>query len=287
MNIGTKTKTLEILNKFGTSPTKKFGQNFLIDVNILKKITDGANITKDTLVIEVGPGIGALTEHLASAAKKVICIEIDKLLIPILKETLHSFDNIELINEDILKIDLVSLLKENSDFKDIAVVANLPYYITTPIIMTFLENCPQVNRLILMMQKEVASRLGAKPNTKQYNSLSIAINYYTEVSTVTQVSKNVFFPRPNVDSTVIKLQRLSQPPVNVSDEDFYFKLVRKSFAFRRKTLINNLLASYEALTRDMLESIFTNLNISLTARPDNLTIFDYANLSNTLIDIIK
>ncbi len=280
--IGTKANTLAILNKFNTSPVKKFGQNFLIDVNILKKIVAGANITKKTLVIEVGPGIGALSEHLAQAAGHVICIEIDKMMMPILEENLKDFDNVTLINEDILKSDILAILQDYTDYDDIAVVANLPYYITTPIIMRFLEEKIPINRMVLMMQKEVASRLKAQPKTKEYNSLSIAISYYTTISKVTEVSKNAFHPRPAVDSTVIRLDRLEKPSVEVKDETFFFTLVRKAFVQRRKTLINNLLAGYGELSRFDFEQILNHLNIPLDIRADNLSISDYAVLSECI-----
>ncbi len=281
-NIGTKTNTLHILNEFNTSPVKKFGQNFLIDLNVLKKIVAGASITKKTLVIEVGPGIGALTEHLAEAAGHVVCVEIDKLMIPILEHNLSDFNNITLINNDILKTDILEIINNYPEYSDIAVVANLPYYITTPIIMRFLEEAIQVNRLVLMMQKEVANRLKAKPKTKEYNSLSIAISYHTEISKVTEVSKNAFHPRPAVDSTVIRLDRLKEPSVIVEDEDFFFTLVRKSFVQRRKTLINNLLVGYGELTRGIIEEIFAKINIPATIRADNLSITDYALLAKEI-----
>ncbi len=281
-HIGTKANTLAILNKFNTSPVKKFGQNFLIDVNILKKIVAGANITKKTLVIEVGPGIGALSEHLAQAAGHVVCIEIDKMMMPILEENLKDFDNVTLINEDILKSDILAILQDYTDYDDIAVVANLPYYITTPIIMRFLEEKIPINRMVLMMQKEVASRLKAQPKTKEYNSLSIAISYYTTISKVTEVSKNAFHPRPAVDSTVIRLDRLEKPSVEVKDETFFFTLVRKAFVQRRKTLINNLLAGYGELSRFDFEQILNHLNIPLDIRADNLSISDYAVLSECI-----
>ncbi len=286
MNIGTKNKTLEILEKFNISPTKKFGQNFLIDMNILKKIVTSANITKDTLVIEVGPGIGALTEQLAQKAGQVISIEIDAFLIPILNESLKEYDNVKIVNQDVLKTDISDLIKQFPKYSDIAVVANLPYYITTPIIMMFLETNTSINRLILMMQKEVANRLKADVKTKEYNSLSITIQYYMNISKVTDVSHNSFHPKPAIDSTVVKLERLNEPPITTACEKNYFQLIRNSFVQRRKTLINNLLASYKDINRNTFENIFAKLDIPLQIRADNLTMQQYAKLADELLNHI-
>lgn len=240
-DIATPSRTREILKKYGFAFKKSLGQNFLVDPNVLNRITEAAGLTKETAAIEIGPGIGALTEHLARKAGKVVAFEIDKRLLPILKDTLSPYKNVEIIHQDVLKANVKEVIKEElSGYSDIMVVANLPYYVTTPIIMKLLEECLPIRGLVVMMQKEVADRLSAQPGTKEYGSLSIAVQYYTEAKTAFVVPKTVFIPQPNVDSAVIHLKRRTKPLVEVDNESFFFSLVKAAFAQRRKTLINNL-----------------------------------------------
>lgn len=285
-DIATYSRTNEIIEKYDFNFKKSFGQNFIIDPNILKKIVSKANITKETVVIEIGPGIGALTEQLAKSALKVFAFEIDKRLIPILSETLEAYNNIEIINQDVLKVNIKEFVETNlSEYKDIVVVANLPYYITTPILMHFLENKVNIDRYILMMQKEVAERLSAKPNTKAYNSLSIAVQYYTETSIVTTVPRTVFKPQPNVDSAVIKLQSLGEKKIKVSDEDMFFRVVKGSFVQRRKTIYNNLATSFNnVLTKQQITDILQEASIEPSRRGESLAIEEFVKLSNIVFD---
>lgn len=285
-DIATYSRTNEIIEKYDFNFKKSFGQNFIIDPNILKKIVSKANITKETVVIEIGPGIGALTEQLAKSALKVFAFEIDKRLIPILSETLEAYNNIEIINQDVLKVNIKEFVETNlSEYKDIVVVANLPYYITTPILMHFLENKVNIDRYILMMQKEVAERLSAKPNTKAYNSLSIAVQYYTETSIVTTVPRTVFKPQPNVDSAVIKLQSLGEKKIKVSNEDMFFRVVKGSFVQRRKTIYNNLATSFNnVLTKQQITDILQEASIEPSRRGESLAIEEFVKLSNIVFD---
>ena len=240
-DIATPIRTKEILKKYGFSFKKSLGQNFLIDTNILNRIVDFAELTDESGAIEIGPGIGALTEQLAKSSKKVTAFEIDQRLLPILADTLSPYDNVKIIHEDILKADVRQVIAEEfTDIQDLMVVANLPYYVTTPIILKLLsENLP-IRGIVCMLQKEVADRIAAKPGTKEYGSLSIAIQYYTKAETVMIVPKTVFMPQPNVDSAVIRLTKREKPIVEVRDEDFLFTVTRASFAQRRKTILNNL-----------------------------------------------
>jgi len=241
-DIATPGRTKEILARYGFSFKKSLGQNFLIDTNILRKIVDAAGISGDTGAIEIGPGIGALTEQLARRAKKVVAFEIDSRLLPILADTLSAYDNVRIIHQDVLKADLHAVIAEEfAEVSDRMVVANLPYYVTTPIIMKLLTERLPIRGMVVMMQKEVADRLAAKPGTKDYGSLTIAVQYYTEAEVVMTVPRTVFMPQPNVDSAVIRLTKRSHPPVAVEDEEVFFQVVRASFAQRRKTLLNNLL----------------------------------------------
>src|SRR3954462_6629269 len=240
-DIATPVRTKEILNKYGFSFKKSLGQNFLIDTNILKKIVEFAHITDDSGAIEIGPGIGALTEQLARTSKKVVAFEIDQRLLPILKDTLSPYPHVSIIHKDVLEAEVGEVIKEEfQGINDIMVVANLPYYVTTPIIMKLLEDQLPIRGIVCMLQKEVADRISAKPGTKEYGSLSIAIQYYTEAETVMIVPKTVFVPQPNVDSAVIRLTKREKPLVPVISEDFFFKVTRSSFAQRRKTILNNL-----------------------------------------------
>lgn len=240
-DIATPVRTRAILERYGFSFKKSLGQNFLIDTNILKKIVSFANLTGDSGAIEIGPGIGALTEQLARAAKKVVAFEIDQRLLPILADTLSPYENVKIIHNDVLKADVKEMIaNEFEDTEDLMVVANLPYYVTTPIIMKLLEEKPPIRGIVCMLQKEVADRISARPGTKDYGSLSIAIQYYTEAETVMIVPKTVFVPQPNVDSAVIRLTLREKPAVDVRDEAFFFQVTKAAFAQRRKTLLNNL-----------------------------------------------
>jgi len=240
-DIATPVRTRAILEKYGFSFKKSLGQNFLIDTNILKKIVSFADLTESSGAIEIGPGIGALTEQLARSSKKVVAFEIDQRLLPILQDTLSPYENVKVIHKDVLEADVQIVMQEEfQGVADIMVVANLPYYVTTPIIMKLLEEQLPIRGIVCMLQKEVADRISAKPGTKEYGSLSIAVQYYTEAETVMIVPKTVFVPQPNVDSAVIRLTKREKPAVMVKDEDFFFQVTKASFAQRRKTLLNNL-----------------------------------------------
>nr|WP_068128778.1 16S rRNA (adenine(1518)-N(6)/adenine(1519)-N(6))-dimethyltransferase RsmA [Nosocomiicoccus ampullae] len=246
-DIATIGRTKEIVEKYNFSTKKSLGQNFLIDRNIIQEVLKKARINDDIGVIEVGPGIGSLTEQLAKVAKKVVAFEIDDRLIPVLNDTLSPYDNIKIIHEDVLQADIGKVIKEEfSDVKEVIVVANLPYYITTPILMNFLMYHKEISRFYTMMQKEVGERLSASPSSKSYGSLSIAIQYYTEAKIIQNVPKTVFMPPPNVDSIVVELVRHENPPVKVDDEETFFKLTRGAFVMRRKTIYNN----YQSLFKD-------------------------------------
>ncbi|MEK3888930.1 16S rRNA (adenine(1518)-N(6)/adenine(1519)-N(6))-dimethyltransferase RsmA [Bacillus sp. FSL K6-3431] len=284
-DIATPLRTKEILKKYGFSFKKSLGQNFLIDPNILRNITGFAELTKDSGAIEIGPGIGALTEHLARASKKVVAFEIDQRLFPILEDTLSPYGNINLIHQDILEADLKQLIiDEFNDVKDVMVVANLPYYVTTPIILKLLEADLPLRGIVVMLQKEVAERIAAKPSTKEYGSLSIAIQYYTTAETVMVVPKTVFMPQPNVDSAVIRLIKREKPAVDVTDEVFFFKLVRMSFAQRRKTILNNLTIGLPQGKEKKAEIIHVleSVGIDPRRRGETLSIQEFGVLSNAL-----
>ena len=243
--LGQPQNTIAILKKYDFTFQKKFGQNFLIDTHVLEKIVDAADIGKEDLVLEIGPGIGTVTQYLCEAARQVIAVEIDRKLIKILKDTLSAYDNVEVINEDILKVDIAKLVEEKNDGKPIKVVSNLPYYITTPIIMTLLEKRVPVTDMTLMMQEEVARRMQAVPGNKDYGALSLAVQYYSVPYIAAFVPQNCFMPRPNVGSAVVNLKCHKNPPVEVMDEELMFKLIKASFAQRRKTLQNGLANSAE------------------------------------------
>lgn len=285
-DIATPSYTREILEKHGFSFKKSLGQNFLTEPNILKKIVETAGIDEHTNVVEIGPGIGALTEYLARSADQVLAFEIDDRLIPVLKETLRPYDNIKVINQDVLKADL---LKETAYFdptEKIKVVANLPYYITTPIMMHILESDLPVAELVVMMQKEVADRIAAKPGTKAYGSLSIAVQYYMEAETAFIVPKTVFIPQPNVDSAILRLVRRPQPAVQVTNEKDFFQLVKASFALRRKTLWNNLIHRYgkDAETKAWLEKSLAQAAIDPKRRGETLSLAEFAALANAMAE---
>lgn len=274
--------TREIINKYKFRFSKSLGQNFLIDQNILEKIIEISQVTKEDCVIEVGPGIGSLTQYLGQAAKSVLAVEIDKSLIPILGETLRDYPNIEVINEDILKVDLHKLIEENFKGERVKVVANLPYYLTTPIIMKFLEDRVPVDSLTLMVQKEVAQRMVAGPGTKDYGSLSMGVQYYCQPNILLRVPPSVFIPQPKVESSVIRLDLLEEPRVQVEDEDLFFALIKDAFGKRRKTILNALSTGSLRLDRTLLREKLKESNIEENRRGESLTLEEYALLSNNL-----
>lgn len=281
-NLGNFTNTSEILHKYQFRMQKKYGQNFLIDANILNKIVEAAQITKEDCVLEIGPGIGTMTQYLAEAAGRVVAVEIDKELIPILEETLSPYDNVVLLCADILKVDLTKLVNENGGgpFK---VVANLPYYITTPIIMALFESHVPLASITVMVQSEVADRMQVGPGTKDYGALSLAVQYFARPEVVARVPASCFIPRPNVDSTVIRLTRHTSPPVEVTDEAYLFAVIRASFNQRRKTLVNGLVnAGNLGVTREQVEEVLTQMGISKTIRGETFTLERFAELSNRL-----
>ncbi|MGG3625384.1 16S rRNA (adenine(1518)-N(6)/adenine(1519)-N(6))-dimethyltransferase RsmA [Bacillus gobiensis] len=283
--IATPNRTKEILQKYGFSFKKSLGQNFLIDPNILHRIADHAGITDQTGVIEIGPGIGALTEQLAKRAKKVVAFEIDQRLLPILDDTLSPYENIKVIHQDVLKADVAAVINEEfQDCDEIKVVANLPYYVTTPIIMKLLEEKLPLNSIVVMLQKEVADRMAAAPASKDYGSLSIAVQFYTEPKTVMTVPKTVFVPQPNVDSAVIRLALRDGPAVSVDNETFFFQLVKASFAQRRKTLQNNLINNLfaEKAGKQMIEDALETAGIDGRRRGETLSIKEFGHLANIL-----
>ena len=285
MRIADYSVTKAVLERHGFTFKKSFGQNFLTDTNILQKIVDTAEIDKNVNVIEIGPGIGALTEFLAENAAEVMAFEIDERLVPILEDTLRDYDNIKVINEDVLKADLQTRVKE---FKNpnlpIKVVANLPYYITTPILMHLIESKIPFAEFVVMMQKEVADRISAEPNTKAYGSLSIAVQYYMTAKVAFVVPRTVFVPAPNVDSAILKMTRREQPLVEVKDEDFFFRVSKISFVHRRKTLWNNLTSHFgkSEEVKAKLEQALENANIKPSIRGEALSITDFARLSDAL-----
>ena len=279
--IGTPKKTFEILKKHGFTFKKSLGQNFLIDSNILNRIVDDAGVDKTVGVIEIGPGIGSLTEALAKKAKKVISFEIDGRLLPILAETLADYNNVEIINNDILKVDVDNIIAEKmSDCDKIMVVANLPYYITTPILTHLIENTEKIDDYVVMMQREVANRLNAKVGTKDYNSLTILLNYYTDVEYLFTVPKKVFVPAPNVESAVVKIMTKEKKEFEVDQK--FFKFVRSCFVQRRKTLLNNLISSYGKDKKQDLQASCFDSEIEATRRSETLTLTEFYNLYNNL-----
>ena len=280
--LGNPKETIAILNKYGFNFQKKFGQNFLIDTHVLEKIIRAADITKDDCVLEIGPGIGTMTQYLCENAGKVIAVEIDKNLIPILTEdTLAAYDNVKVINSDVLKLDLKKLAEEENDGRPMKVVANLPYYITTPIIMGLFEAGVPLASITVMVQKEVADRMQAGPGSKDYGALSLAVQYYAEPYIAANVPPNCFMPRPNVGSAVIRLTLHGEPPVEVTDEKLLFKLIRASFAQRRKTLVNGLTNSPElSFTKDEVIKALEACGYSPTIRGEALTLQEFAKLAN-------
>lgn len=284
-DIATPSRTREILEKYGLSAKKSLGQNFIIDTNILRNIVQTASVDKNTTVIEVGPGIGALTEQIAKEAKEVFAFEIDDRLLSVLDDTLSPYDNVTVFHQDILEVDFEQFKTDYlSDTSRLVVIANLPYYITTPIIMHLIESSLPVEEMVLMMQKEVASRLEAKPSTKAYGSLSIAIQYYMEVEVAFTVPRTVFMPQPNVDSAIIRLRTLENPPVIVKDENLFFKIVRASFVQRRKTIWNNLRKAFNDKSKEeTLRDAFEKAEINPSRRGESLTIEEFGRLADALV----
>ena len=288
-DLGQPQNTIAILKKYDFTFQKKFGQNFLIDTHVLEKIVDAADIGKDDLVLEIGAGIGTVTQYLCEAARQVIAVEIDRKLIKILKDTLSAYDNVEVINEDILKVDIAALVEEKNGGKPIKVVSNLPYYITTPIIMTLLEKRVPVTDMTLMMQEEVARRMQAVPGNKDYGALSLAVQYYSVPYIAAFVPQNCFMPRPNVGSAVVNLKCHTEPPVKVRDEELMFKLIKASFAQRRKTLQNGLTNSAELdFTKERITEAILKMQEILgmkqnpLIRGETLTLKEFACLSDIL-----
>jgi len=282
--LGNPQNTIEILKKYDFMFQKRFGQNFLIDTHVLEKIIKSAEITKDDLVLEIGPGIGTMTQYLCENAREVIAVEIDKNLIPILEnDTLAQYDNVTIINEDILKLDLNALVRERNGGKRIKVVANLPYYITTPIIMGLFESHVPLQNITVMVQKEVADRMQAGPGSKDYGALSLAVQYYAKPYIAANVPQNCFMPRPNVGSAVIRLTLHEEPPVKVKDEAFMFALIRASFNQRRKTLVNGLTNAAELnLSKEEVQAALEEMGLPVTVRGEALTLEQFAGLSNLL-----
>ena len=282
-DLGNPKNTIEVIQKYGFAFQKKFGQNFLIDTHVLDKIIASAGVTKEDMILEIGPGIGTMTQRLAEAAGRVVAVEIDTNLIPILQDTLSEFSNITIINEDILKVDINQLAQEYNGGRPIKVVANLPYYITTPIIMGLFESGVPIDNITVMVQKEVADRMQVGPGSKDYGALSLAVQYYAEPYIVANVPPNCFIPRPNVGSAVIRLTRHAKPPVEVKDRELMFRLIRASFNQRRKTLQNGLNNSPEvSFTKDQIAAAIEALGLPAAVRGEALTLAQFAALSDQL-----
>ena len=283
--LGNPKNTIEILNKYKFVFQKKFGQNFLIDEHVLSKIIRSAEITEDDFVVEIGPGIGTLTQYLAASAREVAAIEIDDALIPILKDTLSAYDNVTVIHEDVLKVDLCKLAEDKNGGKPIKVVANLPYYITTPIIMGLFENHVPVESITIMVQKEVADRMKTGPGSKDYGALSLAVQYYAKPELVANVPPNCFMPRPRVGSAVIRLTRHTEVPVEAEDEKLMFQIIRASFNQRRKTLVNGLGNAPELhIPKEMTTEVLEEMGLSASVRGEALTLAQFAELSNRILE---
>lgn len=281
--LGTKTNTVAILQKYNFNFQKKYGQNFLIDAHMLEKIIRESGLTKEDFVLEIGPGIGTMTQYLAESAREVVAVEIDKNLIPILNDTLSAYDNVTVMNEDILKVDINKIVLEKNNSRPIKVVANLPYYITTPIIMGLFESHVPLESITIMVQKEVAERMQVGPGTKDYGALSLAVQYYARPEIVANVPPDCFIPKPNVGSAVIKLSRHEKPPVFVKDESYLFAIIRASFNQRRKTLLNGLSnAGNLKLTKEQIVKAIEKMGLSPSVRGEALTLEQFAELSNLL-----
>lgn len=281
--IGTPGRTVEVLQKYQFNIQKKYGQNFLIEPRVLETIVDAAQIQADDCVLEIGPGIGTMTQYLAEQAREVVAVEIDKALIPILQDTLSEYPNVTIINEDILKVDLEKQVKEKNDGRPVKVVANLPYYITTPIIMQLFESHVPLHSITIMVQTEVAQRMQVGPGTKDYGALSLAVQYYSRPEIITHVPPSCFIPRPNVGSTVIRLTRYEKPPVEAADEGFLFSLIRASFNQRRKTLVNGLSnASGLNLSKVQVTEALEQMGLPANVRGETFTLEQFARLSELL-----
>lgn len=282
-NLGNGANTIEIIQKYNFSFQKRYGQNFLIDDHVLEKIISSADITKDDFVIEIGPGIGTMTQYLAESAWKVQAIEIDKELIPILKETLKEYTNVSVLNADVMKCDLKQIIEDNSEGRNVKVVANLPYYITTPIIMYLLENKLPIKSITVMVQKEVADRMQCGPGSKDYGALSLAVQFYADAYIAANVPPNCFMPRPKVGSAVIKLSVYDEPVVKVEDETLMFKLIRGAFNQRRKTLVNAV-SNFDGLnfSKERLVEALNEMGVSETIRGEALTLEQFAQMANIL-----
>ena len=281
--IGTPGRTVEVLQKYQFNFQKKYGQNFLIEPQVLETIVDAAHIQADDCVLEIGPGIGTMTQYLAEQAREVVAVEIDKALIPILQDTLSEYPNVTIINEDILKVDLEKLVKEKNDGRPVKVVANLPYYITTPIIMQLFESHVPLHSIAIMVQTEVAQRMQVGPGTKDYGALSLAVQYYSRPEIIIHVPPTCFIPRPNVGSTVIRLTRYEKPPVEAADESFLFSLIRASFNQRRKTLVNGLSnASGLNLFKAQITEALEQMGLPANVRGETFTLEQFARLSELL-----
>ena len=284
--LGNPQYTIEVLQKYNFAFQKRFGQNFLIDTHVLEKIIDSAHITKDDFVLEIGPGIGTMTQYLAESAREVAAVEIDNTLIPILQDTLKDWDNVTVIHNDILKVDIRQLALEKNGGKPIKVVANLPYYITTPIIMGLFENQVPIDSITIMVQKEVADRMQVGPGTKDYGALSLAVQDYAKPQIVANVPPNCFMPRPKVGRAVIRLERYEKPPVEVKNEKLMFRLIRASFNQRRKTLVNGLKNSPEiSYTKEQIEKALEACGLPLNIRGEALTLEQFAQLANAFEEI--
>lgn len=282
-NLGIPQNTIEILQKYHFNFQKKYGQNFLIDTGVLNRIISAAGITKEDCVLEIGPGIGTMTQYLAESAGAVVAVEIDRNLIPILEDTLSAYDNVTVINEDILKLDIQKIVEEKNGGRPIKVVANLPYYITTPIIMGLFESHVPLKSITIMVQKEVADRMQVGPGTKDYGALSLAVQYYAKPEMIANVPPNCFIPRPNVGSAVIRLTRYEEPPVKVADERKMFSLIRASFNQRRKTLVNGLgNAAGLSISKERVVQVLEEMELPPTVRGETLTLEQFAKLSNLL-----
>lgn len=286
--LGIPQNTIEVLQKYHFNFQKKFGQNFLIDTHVLEKIIASAGVTQEDFVLEIGPGIGTMTQYLCESAREVVAVEIDQNLIPILQDTLGTYDNVTVINEDILKLDIAKLARERNGGNPIKVVANLPYYITTPIIMGLFESHVPIESITVMVQKEVADRMQVGPGTKDYGALSLAVQYYAKPEIVANVPPNCFMPRPNVGSAVIRLTRHDTVPVDVEDEKLMFAIIRASFNQRRKTLANGLSnAPGIRLSKEEIQESITELGVPVTIRGEALTLQQFAELSNIIRHKIK
>lgn len=283
--LGNPKNTIAVLQKYQFNFQKKFGQNFLIDTGILEEIIEAAQITKDDFVLEIGPGIGTMTQYLCEAARAVVAVEIDTNLIPILKDTLAEYNNVDVLNEDILKVNIAKLAEEKNNGKPIKVVANLPYYITTPIIMGLFESHVPIDSITIMVQKEVADRMQEGPGSKEYGALSLAVQYYAKPEIVVNVPPNCFMPQPKVGSAVIRLTHHSEPPVTVKSEKLLFQVIRASFNQRRKTLANGL-ANYGAfgLPKEELQACIEELGVPVNIRGEALSLEQFAQLSNIIYD---